>query len=236
MKNTKIFNLSDRYGSMKIYLDYRERKILKYVVEISDYTEITNLPVGDILISSAEEGVLIERKSAMDFIESMKNNRLWEQLRRMQTSEVWSVKISRRALLICGLLTPALIESRIKWNNVMGAFMEIQFNYGIPIFHAEDENALKEFLRILVKREKESKNSGEIKKLWARIPPHREMSEEEWRIYVLSSLPFIGETIAKKLLKKFGSIEKIARASIVELKKVEGIGDKKARKIYRIFH
>ena len=221
---------------MEIYLDYREKKILKYVVEISGYTEITNLPVGDILISTKNGGFLVERKSAWDFIESMKNNRLWEQLRRMQTEEVLGIKISRRALLICGLLTPVLIESGIKWNNVMGAFMEIQFNYGIPIFHAEDETSLREFLRILIKRENEGKNLGEIKKLWARVPARREMSEEEWKIYSLSSLPFIGEATAKKLLSKFGSIEKIARASIVELKKVEGIGDKKARKIYRIFH
>ncbi len=221
---------------MKVYLDYRERKILKYVVEIADYVEITNLPVGDILVSSGNEGVIVERKSAGDFIESMKNNRLWEQLRRMLADEVMGIKIVRRALLICGLLTPKLMESGIRWNNVMGAFMEIEFNYGIPIFHAEDENALREFLRILIKREREKKNRGEIKKLWMRVQPRREMSEEEWKIYALSSLPFIGEMTAKKLLERFGSIERIARASIVELKKVEGIGDKKARKIYRIFH
>ncbi len=221
---------------MKVYLDYRERKILKYVVEVSNYTEITNLPVGDILIVMGEEGIIVERKSVDDFIESMKNNRLWEQLRRMLVDEIMNVKIMRRALLLCGLLTPKLIESGLKWSNIMGAFMEIEFNYGIPIFHAEDESALKEFLRILINREREKKNEGEIKMLWSRVQPKRDMSDDEWKIYALSSLPFIGDKIARNLLKKFGNIERIARASIVELKKVEGIGDKKAKRIYRIFH
>ncbi len=223
-------------SNIKVYLDYRERKILKYVVEFSDYTEITNLPVGDIFIVSNEGGIIIERKSVDDFIDSMKNNRLWEQLRRMQVGELMGINIIRRSLIIHGLFTPILIESGLKWRNIMGAFMEIEFNYGIPIFHAEDENSLREFLRILIKREKEGKNRGEIKSIWWRPTPKRNMEYDEWKIYILSSLPFIGGKLARNLLKRFGTIEKIARASIIELKKVEGIGDKKAKEIYRIFH
>ena len=219
---------------VKIYIDYRERRI-KRILE--DYPlDIVNLPVGDYLLQFEGYGVLVERKSARDFISSMKNNRLWEQMRRMLAPEVMEIPIKRRALLIHGTFSDLLLLSGFGWNHIMGAFMEIQFKYGIPIFQAEDDESLQEFFRILIKREEEGKNEGDVEKRWMRVPPRRVMSEQEWKIYILSSLPNVGEKLAKNLLKRFGSIEKIAKANIIELKKVEGIGDKKARQIYRIFH
>ena len=220
----------------KILVDYRERKVAHLIMREFENVDILTLPVGDFLIVQGDQGMLIERKESNDFIASMKNNRLWEQMRRMLTDEVKEVKIIRRALVIHGLLSDSLENSGMGWNHVMGAFMEIQYKYRIPIFHAEDDAALLHFLRIAIKREKEGKNEGEIKELWSRTIPNKDMSEDDWKLYVLSSIPFVGEKMAKNLLEHFGSIEKIARANIVELKKVEGIGDKKAKKIYAIFH
>ena len=220
---------------MKVLVDYRERKILDLLKDALGDFELTNLPVGDFLIAE-DYGVLVERKSAADFLSSMRTNRLWEQLERMLVREVEGVEIRRRALVIHGCLWEEIEESGFGWNHIMGALMEIQYRYGIPVFHAEDDEALKEFLRILVKRERERKNEGEIERRWFRESPRRGMSEEEWKIYMLSSLPNVGEKLAKKMLERFGSVERIARANIEDLKKVEGIGDKKARKIWRIFH
>jgi ERCC4-type nuclease len=221
---------------MRVLVDYRERSILPEIEDVLGEYELVNLPVGDFLIILDEYGVLIERKSAQDFINSMKTNRLWEQMHRLMASEVLGYEIRRRALLLHYYLEDELLLSGFGWNHIMGALMEIQFKYGIPVFHAESAEALREFFRILIKREREGKNEGEIEKRWMRIPPKRVMSEEEWKIYALSSLPYIGEKLARNLLNHFGSIEKIARANIIELKKVEGIGDKKARQIYKIFH
>ncbi len=219
---------------MQVLVDYRERKILPLIEDVLEDFELVNLPVGDFLI--CEQGVLVERKSGCDFLNSIKSNRLWDQMRRVLADEVMGCNIRRRALLLHGSIEDELELSGFGWNHVMGALMEIQFKYRIPVFYAEDEEALREFFRILIRREKEGKNEGEIEKKWSRIPPKRVMSDEEWKIYILSSLPMVGEKLAKSMLKHFGSIEKIARANIIELKKVEGIGDKKAREIYRLFH
>ncbi|RLF36187.1 MAG: ERCC4-type nuclease, partial [Thermoplasmata archaeon] len=48
--------------------------------------------------------------------------------------------------------------------------------------------------------------------------------------------PNVGEVLARNLLNHFGSISRIANAGIEELKLVEGIGDKRARQIYELFH
>ena len=218
-----------------LMVDYRERRIIPLLEKTLDFN-VANLQVGDFLIIRGDSCMLVERKESVDFVQSMLNNRLWEQMRRMLVDEVLGKKVVRRALVIHGSISEAIENREIGWNNVMGAMMDIQYNYRIPVFHAEDDDALLEFLRIAVKRELAGKNEEGIKELWARPIPKREMSDEDWRVYVLSSLPFVGEKLARKLLEHFGTIEKIARANIIELKKVPGIGDKKARRIYRVFH
>jgi len=219
---------------LKIYMDYREPKI-DALLENFD-VEIANLPVGDYLLQMGDYGVLVERKSSLDFVSSIKNNRLWDQMQRMLADEVMNIFIKRRALVIHGFLSDPLFSSGFGWNHIMGALMEIQYKYRIPVFYAEDDDALVEFFRILAKREIEGKNEGEIEKRWSRIPPKRFMSEREWKLYVLSSFPNIGPKLAEELLERFGTIEKIARANILELKKIPGVGEKKAKSLYKIFH
>ena len=62
------------------------------------------------------------------------------------------------------------------------------------------------------------------------------MDDQSWKIYILSSIPYVGEKTAKILLEKFGTIENISKASIQELKKIKGIGEEKAKLIHRLLH
>ncbi len=215
---------------MKIILDYRERRILKYIVKFCDYVEITNLPIGDILF---ESGLIVERKSAEDFVTSIRNKRLWEQLKILrECEEVKGIPIKRKLLLIHGSFVsyPAPIA---------GAIYEIVFNYRIPVVKLENYE-IEDYLRILYKREREGKNEltpEESERIFkARRDLRRGLSEEEWKIYILSSMPDVGEVLAKRLIRRFGSIHNIANATVGQLMQVEGIGEKKARKIYRMFH
>ena len=215
---------------MKVILDYRERRVLKYFVKFCDYLEITNLPIGDILF---EYGLIVERKSADDFVSSIRNRRLWEQLKILrECEEIMGIPIQRKLLLIHGSFAsyPAPIA---------GAIYEIIFNYQIPVVKLENYE-LEDYLRILYKREKEGKNSLQpeesFKLFKARKTVKRELSEEEWKIYILSSMPEVGEVLAKRLIERFGSIHNIANATVGQLMQVEGIGEKKAKKIYRMFH
>ncbi len=56
------------------------------------------------------------------------------------------------------------------------------------------------------------------------------------QLYLLQAVPEIGGSKAKLLLETFGSPAEIARASVDELRTVEGIGEVAATKIYRVFH
>ena len=182
---------------MKFWVDYRERSVVHHLEFMEP--KFVNLPVGDYLLDFDTYGVLVERKTPYDFLASLKSNRLWDQTRRMLTAEVMSIPIKRRALIIDGEFSLILENSGFGWNHIMGALLEITYKYGINVFHAEDRDAFTEFFRILLKREKEGKNEGEIEVRWSKIPPKRMMNEREWKIYVLTSLPNVGNKLAEAL-------------------------------------
>ena len=60
---------------------------------------------------------------------------------------------------------------------------------------------------------------------------HRKLRESQLTKSILDEIEGIGEVKKKKLLKEFGTIEEIKKASIEELTKVDGITEKLAQKI-----
>ena len=60
---------------------------------------------------------------------------------------------------------------------------------------------------------------------------HRKLRERQLTKSILDEIEGIGEVKKKKLLKEFGTIEEIKKASIEELTKVDGITEKLAQKI-----
>lgn len=60
----------------------------------------------------------------------------------------------------------------------------------------------------------------------------RKLREKLPKDLILDTIPGISQSKKLELIRYFGSVEKIRKASIEELKKVPGIGEKLARKIY----
>jgi hypothetical protein len=50
--------------------------------------------------------------------------------------------------------------------------------------------------------------------------------------FVLEGIPGVSEGTAKMLLRRFGSIAKVAQASVAQLREVEGVGPKRAEQIW----
>ena len=225
---------------MKILVDHREGQIKSALEEIFDEVEFDLLPFGDIAILFDDYAVILERKSIHDFINSIRSNRLWEQLLKMvKAKEIRGVKIKRKLLLVHGSILDFLgmedFYNEKLWASISGALMEIVYVYGIPIFFLENNDAVITFIRILCSREMKGANDSLPKARWFR-KAFKELPEKDMKVYLLSSLPNVGEVLARNLLNHFGSISRIANAGIEELKLVEGIGNKRARQIYELFH
>jgi len=219
---------------MRVLLDYRERAFYETLLRVCNSLDVdlnvTNLRAGDVAISG-NGVVLIERKTPSDFIASIRNNRLFEQMIKLLSSEmVEGEEVKRSALLVDGELFGGFENN----SQIYGALMEINFVYNIPVFMAPTNSEMEDFFATLIKREMAMKNDKEMAERWFR--PGKGLPQKNPRTYLLASIPMVGEKLAKKLLDRFGTISNVADASVERLQETELIGKKKAKKIYEIFH
>ena len=230
---------------MKFLVDHRERNMIKLVEDVCEEVEVTQLPIGDYVLLSDSEAIIVERKTVPDFLSSVRSNRLWDQLlRMMKRMTVFELPVKRRMLLIHGSFRDYFEEDadRLKrsllvhWSQLMGAYLEILYAYNTPIIHVEDDTAFKAFMRILVKRESAGKNDKLPSARWYMKPVKASLPVKDRKQYILSSLPSIGNRLAENLLTHFDTIFGVACASIKDLQEVPKIGKKKAELIYKMFH
>ncbi len=203
----------------KIYVDNREigSGVVKSLRDKNVDITTKQLKVGDFL---ASEETVIERKTHKDFISSIIDNRLFEQARELKEN------FKKPIIIIEGEKER---ERNIHPNAVRGAISSIAIDFQIPILHtdhAEDTAALINQIakREQIKEKKEVRLKGEKKPVL--LP--------EQQLYVTQSLPGIGPQLAKELLQEFGTIEELFTASEQELKRTEGIGEKKAKEIKKL--
>ncbi|MCK5625525.1 ERCC4-type nuclease [Candidatus Bathyarchaeota archaeon] len=229
---------------MKLLVDHRERNVLKLVEDVCEEVVVTQLSVGDYLLISGSDGIVIERKTINDLFASIRSNRLWDQLlRMMKTEKVAGYSLKRRILLIHGFKKyfesinsehdDNLIAS---WSQLMGAYMEIIYVYNTPIIHVESDIAFRAFMRILIKRESVGKNDKFPDAKWYRKPAKADLPVKDRKKYILSALPYIGNQLASNLLDHFYTISDVACAQVEDLQKVPKIGKKRAELIYKMFH
>ncbi len=233
-------------AKIKVFIDHREgSRIVDFVKQICE-VEIVQLPLGDLLIVSDDGAFAIERKTSADFVNSVRSNRLWEQLLRfMKTDEIWEHEIKRRILVIQGdfenyldLIPPMYPKRALQafWSSMMGAQLETLFVYDTPLLVVENDEAFCAFLNTVLKREEKGKNVKIPESRWYRKRKRLDLPVKDSKLFLLAGLPFIGEALAGRLLNHFNSIVNISNASQEELQEVHGIGKKKAAKIYEIFH
>jgi Fanconi anemia group M protein len=218
---------------MKVHIDYREKKIAFKLGKIFEDVSLENLEISDICLEFKDYCIIIERKEYSDYVNSVKNGHLWDQIGRMYAYDSLFKKPIKRKVLIINNYNDSVegLESA----SIAGSFLEIRYVYNIDLFLTLSDNAFVEFVRIFKDREESGKNDKVPVQKWEHALKIS-MDEKDWKIYVLASLPYVGVETAKKLLEHFKSIENVSKASIIDLKKVKGIGTNKARKIYTILH
>jgi len=207
--------------------------------------KFVQLPLGDYLLISDSEAIVVERKSVNDFLSSVRSNRLWDQLlRMMKTEKILGYCLKRRVLLIHGnfdeyfesLYCGSEHDLLVHWSQLMGAYLEIIYVYNTPLIHAESDTAFRAFMKILLQRETSGLNDKLPDAKWYRKPARADLPVKDRKKYILSALPYIGNRLAENLLLHFNTIADLASASIEELQKVPKIGKKKAELIYKLFH
>jgi len=215
------YNFEKKEGEIKIIVDVRERnpRIIDTLREKGVNVEIKQLPVGDYLLS---DRVCIERKTIDDFLQSIIDKRLMNQLADMRRNFLTPILLLEGSANIYS-------QRAIHPNAIRGALAAIAVDFDVPILPTEDEVNTAHMLYTIAKREQEDEDRivalrGE-KKPWL-------MSERQR--FVVESLPYVSAVLADRLLAKFKSVEKVMTATEKELMEVEGIGEKKAEEIRKV--
>ena len=193
----------------KIIIDYREKNslVISELVSYGFEIEFKQLKVADYLVND----VAIERKTVSDFISSMKNKRLINQLEELQ-------QYKNRLLVVEGTDEQELYsdsDERIGMhpNAVRGFLLSILLKYKVPIIFTKNYEDTAKFILVL-SRKKEKEPSLNVTK--------KTFNKKELKQFIIEGFPGIGPITAKKLLKKFKTIKKIINASQEELKEVIG--------------
>ena len=223
MENQKKIKVIDRPKNEKsnpvVFADSREgnSKVIRHLSEMEIDVQIRSMAVGDYQVS---DEVVIERKTAKDFIDSIIDKRLFKQAREL------SEEFKRPLLILEG---DDIYNGMIHPNAVRGTIAAIAIDFGISIIPTRNSEDTAAMIKRIAVREQ----SGERVNIQIRTDK-KPTSLWEQQLFIIESLPNIGPVNAKNLLKHFGSVEKVISASEEELQEVEGIGKKTAKNIRKV--
>jgi len=190
---------------------------LPSILESMAEVEIKQIAVGDYIVS---ERIAIERKRATDFIDSMIRKRLFEQVARLKEAYEMPILI---------IEDEDLFSRNVDKRAVYGAMACLLTDYEIPIIRTGGIEETANIIFAIAAREQFRK-----KKEVALRGKKPNMSLKERQQFIIEGLPHVSAILAKRLLRHFGSVKAIMNASLQQLKKVEGIGEKKAKAIKEV--
>ena len=207
-----------------IIADDRERGsgVIEYLRSMGISVNIDRLEVGDYIISKE---ICIERKTVNDLINSIIDKRLSEQSRHLVLA------FEKVYLIVEGDIDYTLRYRKIDLRQIYGALASVS-ELGIRLMFTKDPRQTATFLYVLHKRMKKS-----VRRY---LPPTKIKVMKDSKslplvqLNLIASLPGISVELAEKILRHFKTPRKFFRASSFELKSVEGLGDKRVKKILEV--
>jgi ERCC4-type nuclease len=203
-----------------LIIDSRENSnlsklIIKRANKKSIPTEKKWLEIGDYVIGD----VCIEAKSAMDFMGSVINKRIWTQLDNMDRC------FKKNFVVVYGTVNEALGVSKYMKNvskeslrlQFIGAIGRMRLDYDVGVIWRNSiTDAVDEIITIarMAPIDRKVINPALLKRI----------ATNDIRVDLLCAIKGISQKKANLLLKEFGSIMEIGDCSVEELSTIEGIG------------
>jgi Fanconi anemia group M protein len=225
----------DQSRMEKFISSLKEEKLVEQIVVVADSRELgalvtrelaklgalvksETLQVGDFVLS---DRVVVERKEVDDFASSIIDGRLFQQAAKLKDAYVKPVIVVEGETLTG--------SGRVRPEAMMGAYASILIDYGIPIVWTQKPSETAQLMFAISRREQiQDKRAPRIMTV---AKPQSLREEQE---FIVSSLPNIDKTRAKKLLTSFHTPQHVFQASKEELMSVSGIGERISEEIRRV--
>jgi len=202
-----------------IRIDDRETssKVVEELSRLGAAIRLERLPQGDYAIG---DRVLVERKTARDFVDTLINRDLLGQ------SKALAEAVPRPVFVIEG--GDIFSQRDVNPNALRGVLAALTIDMGISLLFTRDEEETAHMLFVIAKREEGERGERKFhsRKSFA--------SAKEEQEFIVSAFPDIGMKNARLLLSHFGTIQAMANAELTELAAIRGIGEKTAQKVYDI--
>jgi DNA excision repair protein ERCC-4 len=206
-------------GNIQVVVDDRERR--SGVVEELEKAAgvalgIERLSLGDYCVDGA---VLIERKTAADFAQSLIDGRLFGQAGRMAKSRF------RPAYIVEGT-SAEWAKLGVSREALQGALVTLMLIFDMPVFRAADPAESARLILYIGSQLVRLRDPDYL--------PYRQAKAKRKKtrqLRILQSLPGVGPDRATRLLERFGTVRACFGASVAELMEVGGIGSKTAAAI-----
>jgi DNA excision repair protein ERCC-4 len=216
--------MSEITENIQVVVDDRERPF-EVVAELkrSDrvVVQIEHLLVGDYCIDGA---VLIERKTAADFAQSLIDGRLFAQAGRMANAHL------RPAYIIEG--TGAEWSGLgVSQESLQGALVTLMLVFDLPVFRSSDPAESARLILYIGSQLVRLRDPGHV--------PYRQgkaKRKKSRQLRVLQGLPGVGPDRARRLLERFRTVRACFGASTAQLIEVQGIGAKTAAAIEQLIN
>ena len=189
------------------------------------------LNVGDYII----DDVCFEAKSSFDFLQSVMNKRIWQQIDNMDRN------FDNHSVILYGSMEDAIAEFRSRvnpsWsyshlhNRYLSAIGKIILDTDCKVIITDNAKQAAKIVSAVAKMkpmDREVYNPRLIKQ--------RKISTTDLRIDVLMTIKGISEKKAKSLINEFGSIMEIGESSSNELCQLDGIGVTLAKRIIDVLN
>ncbi|MBU0930208.1 MAG: hypothetical protein KJ623_04005 [Nanoarchaeota archaeon] len=200
-----------------LIIDHREREIIRELSKRKVKFDIRQLITADLIIGY----IGIERKTQQDFINSMIDGRLIEQL--ILLKENFDIPL----LIIEGEENIYSLRN-VHPNAIRGMLASIAIDYQIPTIYTRNVNDTCSLIEGILKRLERGKPTIPL------LKKRKPLTLKERQELIIESFPGIGPTLAKSLLKEFKSVKNIINTDEKDLQKVEKLGPKKASEIKKV--
>ena len=205
--------------NLRIVADEREKKsgIPDLLKGTGINLEIKTLPVGDYIVAPE---TVVERKTISDLVSSIFDGRLFDQCHRLKEHYQFPI------LIIEGDIDEIeeLTENPLVF---YGAISSIAIDFKIPVIPTPNATHTSKLLISMCSRKDASKGPF-IKKI------RKSNDLQKQQLSMLCSLPGVGEKTAVRMLEKFGTPLRVLSSSIIELSKVSGLGEARAKNIKKV--
>ena len=212
IETQKVFGLKEK---ILIISDYREKEVSKILENLGAKVSVMNLNIGDFVLS---ERICVERKTHSDFISSIIDGRIFEQAKSLREN------FEKPILIIEGYSNREINENALK-----GALASLIVDFGVSVLNTLNIFDTAKTIYWLAEKEQKEKKEVIAFKTGKKSKEIKKLQEE-----IVASLPGVSNVLSKRLLEKFGSIERIFTAKESELQQVKGIGKMLAKRIRKV--